>query len=296
LSPHVLFCKDIDAVIRAFPGSGKHVIGTAPLSPESAKRILKNCAPLATRNWCIYIERVDSDRLRYGVLNYLKLPTALPLAQAISVLNGVFCILLQKISPTMIRISGSNGNALSIVFSTVREEGSPTDSVKQFANCCCVHIENSGGKLGFSDYLAQLLDEALAASHGTILVCATLEKFSAIPDLKIGTPVEPKLDLADRFATYRESNTADSILKLQSCEELLKGFVACDGIVVFDTQGGVLAYRAFYRPSAPATPAEEGVVGGARTKAFTGIRELAGSSLVSALLRSQDGFTDCVGS
>jgi hypothetical protein len=294
LSPHIVFCQGIDEVVRAFPGSVKHVIGEVPLSPESAKRILKDCAPLAIRNWCLYLERPNSTALRYGVFSYIKLPTTLPLEQAVSVLEGVFCILLRKKSPSVIEMCGSSGHTLSLTFSTVREEDEPSNPVAQFAKDCCRDLEGARTS-GFEDYFCDFLEHALAESHGTILVCALPQQLGSIQDFKPGTLLQPTLDLAVAFSEWREANSAKSILNLQSCEELLKGFIDCDGIVAFDTSTKALAYRVMYRPSKPATDSETQAVGGARRRAFEGIRTLVGGQLVSALFRSQDGFTEHAG-
>src|SRR5712691_8476465 len=67
LSPTVLFSMDADAVLQGFPGAVRHSVGAAPLTPESAERVLKECAPLAINNWYIYIERSGPETLKYGV-------------------------------------------------------------------------------------------------------------------------------------------------------------------------------------------------------------------------------------
>ena len=61
-------------------------------------------------------------------------------------------------------------------------------------------------------------------------------------------------------------------------------------MIVFDTTGKITAYRVFYRPQA-AAPALSKTVGGARRRAFEGVKGLVGVHIVSVLFRSQDGQT-----
>lgn len=103
--------------------------------------------------------------------------------------------------------------------------------------------------------------------------------------------VTPALDFGSVFSDYQKSGTAAAVLTLQRCEELLRGFLKCDGIIVFDRTARVIAYRVFYRPPPTQGPATENVSGGARRRAFEGLKTLVGTKLVSALFRSQDGLT-----
>jgi hypothetical protein len=73
-TPSVVLCDDIQQFLRAFPGAVSHTIGRAPLDHSSGERILKDCAPLSSRNWFIFIERTGdwavgrpSSRLRRSI-------------------------------------------------------------------------------------------------------------------------------------------------------------------------------------------------------------------------------------
>jgi hypothetical protein len=110
-------------------------------------------------------------------------------------------------------------------------------------------------------------------------------------DMKDGVEIVPKLDFLAAYSTYRSDNSAESILRLQSAEELFKGILECDGIVVFDTAGCLVAYRVFYRPTHPGTPGMPAPTGGARRRAFEGAKTMVGTTLISVLFRSQDGLT-----
>jgi hypothetical protein len=292
LSPTILFCTNAGAVFEGFPGSVRHAIGSKPLKVTSVKQVLKDCAPLATRSWSIYVERLDGETIRYGVFNYITLPTTLPLHDAIGLSPEMMCLLLRKTSSSTIEVRGSKGNELVLAFSTTREEATQqVNLAAQFGSDCCRDLPESSFQEDFEVYFKRLLEEGLSRCHGTMLVCAANPILSEMGDMKDGVAITPKLDFYAAYSTFGSDNTAESILRLQSAEELFSGILQCDGIVVFDTSGCLVAYRVFYRPTQPEIPGATPPTGGARTRAFEGVKTMVGTVLVSALFRSQDGLT-----
>jgi hypothetical protein len=291
-TPSVILCDGLEGVLQAFPGAVAHTIGTTELNPLSGPKILKDCAPLTSHNWFIFIERTGDGKINYGVFTYFRLPTAIPLQDGLTIDPTRFCLLLRKISPNTIEIRGAKGNCLVLIFSTVRDAVSSGDAVNKFANACCSGL--NGQLEAFHTYLTRLLDSALAVSHGTILLCSADLNLDQVAELQDAVPVSPLLDFFAAFSEFQTASTAGSILTLQRCEELLHGFLRCDGMIVFDTEGRVTTYRLFYRPRGN-SPAPAGVVGGARRRAFEGVKSLVGQHLVSALFRSQDGLTEYFG-
>lgn len=290
--PSIVICDNIQTTLQAFPGAVRYQIGTAPLDPASGPAILKDCAPLSNANWSIYIERVDGTAINYGVFTYLRLPTAISLPGGITIGKGQLAVLLRRISPNTIELRASKGSVLTLVFSTLREPSVQYGSVAKFAACCCADIPAAGNDTGFSTYFGGLLDTELSSSHGTILACANGElNFDQVPGIADAVLLRPTLDFHAAFSDYHSTRTADAILGLQRCEELLRGFLRCDGIVLFDTKARVIAYRMFYRPSGPAEAGGATVIGGARRRAFEGLKTLVGTSLKAVLFRSQDGLT-----
>ena len=65
-----------------------------------------------------------------------------------------------------------------------------------------------------------------------------------------------------------------------------------DGMVAFDHTGQILAYRVFFKGDIT----DIRVVGGARRRAFEGVKTLLGATITSALFRSQDGHMIYAGS
>ena len=287
-TPSIILCDSIELFLQSFPGSVAHVIGSAPLDPSSGPKVLKDCGPLSSQNWFIFIERTEGGGMRYGVFTYFLLPTAIPLHEGISIDPARFCVLIRKISPNTIEIKGAKGNSLTLVFSTVREAATSDEPIHKFSGACCRRLSSQNE--GFRIYFNRLLESALAVSHGTILLCAEDLDLNQIPELQDAVPVLPLLDFHAAFLDFQTASTAGTILTLQRCEELLHGFLRCDGMIAFDTAGRVSAYRVFYRP-VEETPGTTGVVGGARRRAFEGVKALVGDHLVSVLFRSQDGLT-----
>ncbi len=259
LIPNILFCEDADSALKTFPGAVRYQVGAAPLTSDSVNRILKECAPLTVGGWCIYIERTSTTDLKYGVFNYLQLPTTIPLAEAISLMPDLFCVLVRRTSPSTIEIRGSKGNSLSLIFSTVREQPIQSDPISAFAIDCCLDLGNADD---FRIYFQRLLEQALTRSHGTILATTRSNNLRGISELKDAIPVVPKLDIYAAFMGYREIGSAESIVTLQNRESLLTGLLHCDGIVMFNTQGCVIAYRVFYRPGSQDPVRAEPLAGG----------------------------------
>jgi hypothetical protein len=282
LSPTILVTDNIATVCAFFPGSVYYEVGSAALGELSAKRVLKDCAPLTSENWHIYVQR--DSRLRYGVFSYSRLPTTLPLEDAISLSAGL-AILAKKVDRSAVDLVGGKGSRLHLSFSTTREEYQAPVTTTAFANACCAELTNPDPD--FATYLSRCVDDALYASHGTILVCVNgnAEDVEGLADF---VPVNPALDFYSGFAAYRSSDRADVLVGVQRAEELLRGFAQCDGILVFNQTAQVIAYRAFY--NAPAAGAE-GISGGARRRAFEGLKSKLGSGLTAILFRSQDGLT-----
>lgn len=290
--PSIVICDNIQTALQAFPGAVKYEIGQAPLDPASGRRILKDCAPLSNTNWFVYIERIDATSIKYGVFTYLRLPTAISLSEGITIGKSQLAVLLRRVSSNTIELRASKGSVLTLVFSTLREPTVQADGVSEFAAKCCIDLPAAGASTGFSTYFRSLLDGELSSSHGTILACAAPNvDLAQVPGIADAVLVRPALDFHTAFSDYHSTRTADSILGLQRCEELLRGFLRCDGIVVFDTTAKVVAYRMFYRPSGPVQASGTTVVGGARRRAFEGLKGLVGPSLKSVLFRSQDGLT-----
>ena len=183
LSPSIILCDDLVSLLHSFPGAISYTIGFAALDSSSGPKILKDCGPLSSSNWFIFLKRVENNRVRYGVFTYFKLPTAIPLHEAIAINSSIFCILIRKISTNAIEFRGSKGNTLVFVFSTTRGSIETNGPIEKFANACCERLRGQTLHANFRLYLGRLLESALTSSHGTILLCSDKEDLTLVPEL-----------------------------------------------------------------------------------------------------------------
>lgn len=288
LTPSVMYCRSIAEVIAPFPGAVKYEIGSAPLSPDSAKQILKLCAPLASNIWHIFIERSDAETLKFGVFKYPMLPTTAPLHEMLEITKGThFAMVVRKTSASSIELRGAGSHHVSFLFSTVREGTADLAPLEKFATDCLSGLGVHSDGAFFADYFKRMLDKALTNCHGTILLCGESAALQAEANVKDATWLGP-LDFWTAFQAYRAAGSSDSLLELQHLEELLNGMMNSDGMVAFDAAGRVLGYRFFYSNALGGGGIQQ-PTGGARRRAFEGVKALVGISVRSALLRSQDG-------
>jgi hypothetical protein len=287
--PSILVCDSIQRALQSFPGAVTHQIGAAELDPASGRKVLKDCAPLSNKNWFVFIERA-ANKIRYGVFTYFRLPTAISLHEGIAI-GGVFAILIRKISRSTVEVRGAKGSILSLIFSTIRESNEDSGSIADFAANCFSAVPAEPALKDFQIYFTRLLEGEVSSSHGTILACGQGLKLADVQGMSDAVDVHPVLDFYRVFSDYHSVSSAESILALQRCEELFRGFLRCDGIIVFDTLARITAYRLFYHPAVEAGAEGKKVIGGARRRAFESIKDLVGKDLISVLFRSQDGLT-----
>lgn len=299
LNPKVVLCSSAERFIRALPGGRYVQVGQDSFNVDSGKQVLKQCANLSVDGWSILIERNSSgSKIRYGVISYLKSPTSLNLADMVSIDpasssgESDFAILVERIDPKTVLLSGARGNRLRVAFSTTRIIDQESASIDRFSKLCSKNAD----KNDFASYLSRTLFRILNDSHGTILVCQTGGRpITKIKGMKDAIVLSPPLDLFSVYSAYRSTGSADSILELQRTEALVGGIIRSDGIVVFDDFGRVTAYRVFFQERAKATglrgTPKSAPIGGARRRAFEGLKALVGSELACSLFRSQDGLT-----
>jgi len=289
ISPSIVFTNDISTFIKSLPGCTKFYLGKCDANEDAAKRILKDCAPLTGENSQIFIERADDGSvIRYGIFSFPRSPTSLSMEEIVKLDIAQFAILIEKSSPTSLRIIGSKDSSVSILMSTVREEDNSQAAVDQFIDDLIHDIDDD--KEDFRKYLQKVFSRELSKSHGTILICADQNGHPDLPSISDKISLEDGIDLYMLFKRFRNGSSAESLLGLQMAEDLLRGFLACDGMILFSTNGKISSYRVFFRPQ-DATD-EPKVVGGARRRAFAGVSALQTDLLRSALFRSQDGTTE----
>src|SRR6266404_26959 len=66
LFPEVFVFSSSEGLTALAPSADNVTIGFAMLAPESAGIVLKNCAPLASNGWAVYVVK-ENNRIRYSV-------------------------------------------------------------------------------------------------------------------------------------------------------------------------------------------------------------------------------------
>lgn len=308
LSPRVLLCNNIDSFARSLPGGRFLLVGKLDFNSDSGKYVLKQCATLSRGGWIVFVERNPAGtEARFGVLSFLASPTSVELRDMVtlerdpSLGDPEMAVLVEQVDPKTILLSGSRGNTLRIAFSTTRKMTDDFLPIQRFSKLCCSGVAGAE----FLGFFQSLLRRSLNESHGTILVCRSSGPVTKVKGMKDAVLLSPPLDLRDAFMAYKTVGDADSILELQRSEALFVGMLQSDGIIVFDDRGAVTAYRVFFREARIAAPKgaqsaksrkkAPAPVGGARRRAFEGLKGLVGQELQGALFRSQDGVTEFEG-
>ena len=215
LSPIILFCQSVEGLVGSFPGSIRYTIGQAPLSGDSAQQILKSCAPLSTSNWHIFVERLDTSTVQYGIFRYLLRPTTLPLYENVSAMSSQFALVIRKSSKSGIDLHGSRGHSLALLFSTARDDMPMENVVEQF---CCDCVKETTGLFGTEElpaYFRQTVDRLLTITHGTILLCSSHELMASAKQLDDRILLEPSISIYQSFSEYKRTGDADTIINLQ---------------------------------------------------------------------------------
>jgi hypothetical protein len=291
LSPSIVISDNIAAFGRALPGFSRIQLGCCDATEDAAKRILKDCAPLTGESSLIFIERKDDGKqLSYGIFSFLRTPTAIGIEEALLLDGTQFAVLVKKSAPTTLQLLGSRKNSVSILMSTLRESDNSAKEIERFIADAVGGIDDPEGR--FRNYLKRLFDRELSACHGTILICAASDAYPDLDSISDRILLEEGIDFFGHFEDFLKENGAEQLLKLQRAEDVFRGFLGCDGMILFSNTGKIIAYRVFFR--AAKADHEKAVVGGARRRAFAGVSALKTNDLKSALFRSQDGTTEYV--
>jgi hypothetical protein len=68
--PDVFVALSNEALTSIAPGTQRIPLGRAPFN-SAAERVLKNCATLAVRGWAIYVVKIDTNLVEFGVFRSL---------------------------------------------------------------------------------------------------------------------------------------------------------------------------------------------------------------------------------
>lgn len=287
MTPAVFICNSIDQLVR-LSGSGEYIPLSGVLSmDDAAKKILKATAPLCGESWRVYVERSENGATcKFGVFCGTTDPSALTVEEVVmdDYKEDSPIIRIAQNAVNKVEVKASTGETIEFRFN----DDADVANLNNAANVASLAAAIAGADEQLRGYVERLLSAAIRKSHGTLLAVTSDRTGDVPPELADCVKVEPPISLAERLRSHlAEGRTSGSVSKLQVATELVCGFVASDGVTVFNLAGEVIAYRCFVHGDGGAAAA-----GGARTRAYAVLRGLLGRGLSAAFFRSQDGRTD----
>lgn len=291
MTPSVFICNSITALVQR-AGMGEFVSLSSDEPIESAgPKLLKAAAPLCRENWRIYVERAaNGENCRFGVFCGSNDPSSLSVDEVIlgSDEADFPIVRISQNATNKVEVRTNVGNIIEFRFND--DVDLPTlDShihLHSLASAIASDIEPQPAM--FAGFVERILSNAIKNSHGTLVAVVPSTQGGIPKSLHDIVPLSPPIDLHERFKLHLDENkTAVSMSRLQVAAELVSGFVCSDGIIVFDSSGKVLGYRAFIRSDEAEMPSD----GGARSRAYAAMIKLVGGELDAAYFKSQDGKT-----
>ena len=296
LFPKVVVCDDKGLALSLVQGSEDQRIGEGPRTPKTARRALKQCAPLARRGWAVYLERTEGG-FEYGVFRTPSSPTALDLMDSISGLDtdAARLFLLFQLARRSVGVVGPGAYFRQVRLSAVREDtASPFEASLQLATAIVADVpEETREPTG--SFVRTALLEALQGGHGALV--AVIPAGGSIPYALCNDAVilDAPLKILERIKAHKKNMSSETLAALLSCADLLSGMLHSDGITLVGSDASILGYNAFVksRPQPEDTKPSE-TIGGARRRAFEVLKKLVNDGeLAEAYFRSSDGHATC---
>lgn len=290
LCPRVYICSDIGYLCRSMQSTECIAIGGGGTSDNMVKTALKQCAPLASANWAIFLE-IRGKKVNFGMFSIdadpLSFSNFTPLAQIVN--ESV--ILVRQVAPSQVDLTTSNGRHRRFCFTGDQPPGAlPIDHSESLA-ACIASSYNGKNKESLIGYLSSLLSSALDDCHGTIIAVIDHQQIELNRLFSQYVSINPPISLGARVEQHVSSLSSTTLSQLQTTSTLLRNMIFSDGAVVFSNKGELVAFRSLVKVRALKT---KGPPGGARTQAFKALAEQVGGQVVCALFRSQDGRREFV--
>jgi len=126
LSPIVFITDASSQLLTGVGGREIVLIGTGPQDPATIRKALKLCAPLASAEWFIFIERA-AEMFRYGLFrgdDFVLSPTPIEVLRSI-VNPSVHMVAVAQLAESVLELRGSQGNSRYVYLSGARTEMPP---------------------------------------------------------------------------------------------------------------------------------------------------------------------------
>jgi hypothetical protein len=292
LSPEIFFCLSVEKLSGVLQGAEVIKLGEDSRSDKTVLRALKECAPLASGGWVIFVERTETN-FAYGVMTSTNLPLSITPFEALveEEAKDVVTVVARKIAESCVELRGAKGNRLCLYFSDAKTEAtSPNIALEDFCDAAsaALPVEHADDVRRF---LYRTLSIQIAQSHGALFVVQGHRK-RLLKKLQDSTALPSALSLAARVIDLKQHKDNEALAKLGSASSLLRGMLWSDGIVVFNDKAEIIAYRAFLKlPSRLSSP----IAGGARRRTFEALKGMVGREVEAVFMASQDGQTEFSG-
>ncbi len=294
LFPVLYVANSLPVLASVAPGVQRFILGYSGFGENAAKNILKDCAGLASSGWSVYVARTNGG-VEYGLFRSLRHSYATSAEEAAKDLGkNSPMIILRNLGYLTVEMTNSQGDTYTVSFTSAPAAGS---RLAEHISCFCEAIVaklDQEEKVRFLPYAKRVLTESLQHCHGTLLAAVEAPTpGTKTVTLEEGVWLSEPLDWHMKHSQAHSSKDADSLSDLQATEALIEGMLNSDGVVVFGTNGTILAYRVLL------TSTNDEKVnlpdsGGGRRRTYELMKSRIGTRLKGALFRSQDGATDCM--
>lgn len=292
LFPEVFVFASPDGLKALAPSSDEVTIGSASLSHQSAALVLRNCAPLAVGGWAIFIVREDDENIRYGLFRSLRHSLSTGAEESMGDLGTNLPVMLIRNRGSLVveLCSTSNKRFTATLRTTVAKPSALEEDVSRFVEAVASKVQDPER---FKPFLSRLLTEILQRCHGTLLGVVEYSESGTIHEtLNDGIWFTPHLTLAALQTRAQTTHDADALADLKAAEALLAGMVNSDGVVIFGTDGTVIAYHVFLKANSDEVTKLVGP-GGGRRRTYDLMKLRLQSVFKAVLYRSQDGEMAC---
>ncbi len=289
LYPEIFITNKIDSVLETLPFCKNVEIDRQPATVKEFSNALKLCAPLSRNGWVIYIN-VEETHISYGVVSS-EISELSPTfrTQAVGELsqNGdEYCIAyLQNVGNKTVLLKGSEASALICL--TLNSKGAAHGhELEKLCEYITKDVDEHYKEISNS-YFEKLIGNALIVGHGN-LIGVVKDNEVKISALKArhgdGIFLSKPIDMYELLATSEEEKTREACTSNRLYSSLLESMLNHDGMTVLTTSGKVLGYHVFVKPQGNE---EDGLVGGARTRAFEIMKQ--SDCFECCFYKSQDG-------
>lgn len=294
LFPEVYVFAKPEAFKALAPSAQQITIGRISISPKSAAPIIKKCAPLARGGWAQFVV-CEGETLRFGLFRAVRHSLATTTEESLHDLGFEMpAMLIRNRGHLVVDLRGTNNRTFTVSLRTeVAQESDLSAHVQEFVQAATAGIDNEV-RLSFLPYLKRLLVDLLQRCHGTLLAVADEREMTKEIASHDCIPLIPPIAIGELYAAALVGPTADALADLIAAEQIVEGMIHSDGLVIFGTNGSVLAFKMFLRPD-ETERLKIGDSGGGRQRAYELMELRLGNPFKAVFFRSQDGATKCKG-